>query len=374
MRDEGADDDIEKSSYILRPFTPFNKSSRDRRPYESGDRRQNESRDRRPYQPRENRQNDAQENRQYDAQENRQYDYRRRDKFQREESSEYDYPRRPYTKKPTFDREQVFKKTLNESEVKPVISNPIIGRFERLISSKKFRDQENSIVVPGLVALQACEKDSIKTILSCSKEAVEKFSKLVDFSRTTRVEYIKSSQMNDLINEKNPDAIVAEVAKPELSQFNQEILQIRKRWIAVNGVRDGANLGLLIRAAGCLNWDGVIIVGNGNVDPFNMHTIRASTGAVFKVPIFVSPDFESLGNAQIVLGEIPTKAQESSELDFDKPIVLVIGGEQEGHRQLPDNITHYMSIPTAASFGSLNAAVAGAIMMSSINQNISKIN
>lgn len=254
-------------------------------------------------------------------------------------------------------------------------SSPLLSRCVRLISSKSFRDKERSIIVPGIVAIQSCNKDTIKSVLACSKDAVEKLDKSIQLSKSTRIEYITDSQLQSLTNEKNPHVVVAEVEKPVIASFHEGLLSGKKRFIAINGLRDGANLGLLIRSAGCMNWDGVIIVGSGNVDPFNIQTIRASAGAVFKVPLYQTTNFDDLKAAQVVLAEIPDKANETEGgIDVDGPVVLVIGGEQQGHAMVPIGKSHHMTIPTNPSFGSLNAAIAGAIMMNMINQNVTKIN
>lgn len=290
-------------------------------------------------------------------------------KYQKSESSTF--IKKPFVQK----NNDKWSRMKDKRDEKPV-PHPLMKRYDRLMKSKKDRDKEKAIIVTGLTALQACPRNSFRSILACSKETIETFHKLVKLACAVQIDYIQPSQMSDLINENNPDAIVAEVKMPVVNEFSEDLLKSHKKLIAINGIRDGANLGLLIRTAGCLNWDGVVIVGSGNVDPFNIQTIRASAGAVFKVPIFTTARIEDFEKAQIVFGEIPDKAPESSELDFDRPIVVVIGGEQNGHQQAPEALIqpHFMSIPIKESFGSLNAAIAGGILMSMINQKMSKIN
>jgi TrmH family RNA methyltransferase len=265
-------------------------------------------------------------------------------------------------------------------------------RFQKLISSRTYRYKEGSIVVPGIVAIKSCKPEGIKSIITCSKSSVETLQAENAIPQSAPIHLLTKRKMGELTNEKSPDAIVAEADLPKMEEFKSSLFSEGvKRILAINGLRDGANMGLLVRSVGCLKWDGVVIMGEGNVDPFNIQTIRASTGAVFKVPIYKAASFEVFnsddtnnGEVQIVFGEIPEKTENTPDavgsemLDFGKPIVLVIGGEKDGHKIQPTpsstNPFYYMSIPVEPSFGSLNAACSGAIMMSSINQNISKFN
>jgi tRNA G18 (ribose-2'-O)-methylase SpoU len=251
-----------------------------------------------------------------------------------------------------------------------------IERYRQLIASGKYRIKYGTFIVPGLVALQHVSPKDIISILACSKRSTEKLDKLVRLPKTVPIDFIRTKQYYALSKEYNPEGILAEVKGTSVHPFNIGALQGPRRWLGINEIRDGANMGLLIRAAGCLGWDGVIIIGPGAADPYCLASVRASAGAVLKVPIYSVPAFSHI-STQIVFAEVPAKVpKENPKIDYGKPLVLVIGNEQHGHEgaQAPNKEqTKYISIPIRHDFGSLNAALAGAVLMNRINETSVKI-
>jgi len=124
------------------------------------------------------------------------------------------------------------------------------------------------------------------------------------------------------------------------------------------------NLGAMARTADAAGAD-ALLVGDANVDPWNPNAIRASTGAVFTLPIVevTRDDVAALPQQKIaaVLGA-PTR---HTAVDLSPPTAFLVGAEDEGlgadWRALADRA---VEIPMrGAAADSLNASAAAAVLL-----------
>ncbi len=129
-------------------------------------------------------------------------------------------------------------------------------------------------------------------------------------------------------------------------------------------VRDPGNLGTLIRTAAAAGVQ-AIFLPDETTDAFAPKVVRAGMGAHFRLPIHVltwDEIREKTKDLQIYLADMDgTSCWES---DLNKPLALIVGGEAEGvsaeGRKLA---TQKISIPMAGNVESLNAGVAGSVLM-----------
>jgi TrmH family RNA methyltransferase len=128
--------------------------------------------------------------------------------------------------------------------------------------------------------------------------------------------------------------------------------------LALWHVADPGNVGTLLRAADALG-PAFVAVSPGSGDPTGPKALRASAGAVFRVP--VSP-FDDATAGRVAL--VPRGGAQLTELDLPDPVTFVLGAEREG---LPEDVLATCeataSIPQAEASESLNVAVAGAIAL-----------
>ncbi|HJQ76903.1 MAG TPA: RNA methyltransferase [Acidimicrobiia bacterium] len=128
------------------------------------------------------------------------------------------------------------------------------------------------------------------------------------------------------------------------------------------------NLGAMMRTAAAAGVDALITVGS-TVDPFNPNTIRASTGALFTVPLAVSSWAETapwLDEHGIhLIGASPDAAETAWETNLTGPVALVIGAEDKGlSEQAASLAERSVLIPqSAGGVDSLNASVAAAVLL-----------
>jgi TrmH family RNA methyltransferase len=132
-------------------------------------------------------------------------------------------------------------------------------------------------------------------------------------------------------------------------------------------VRDPGNLGAVLRIAGATGVSGVICC-EGTVDPFNPKVVRASAGAVFRVPLVtdVMPA-EALGSLAALgyrcWATVPRGGTDYEFADLDGPTAFVLGNEGAG---LPGEVVNRLhgslTIPMADGTESLNVAMTAAVL------------
>ena len=119
-------------------------------------------------------------------------------------------------------------------------------------------------------------------------------------------------------------------------------------------VADPGNAGTIVRSAAAAGAQAAIF-GPGSVDPWNPKTVRASAGALFRIPLAVA---DNVGER---IGAHPHQGESCYQVDLTGPLTLVLGNESRGLDQAA-SVDRWVSIPMAASVESLNVASAAAIL------------
>jgi RNA methyltransferase, TrmH family len=130
--------------------------------------------------------------------------------------------------------------------------------------------------------------------------------------------------------------------------------------VALWRVADPGNVGAIIRTAGAFGAS--VALSAGCADPTSPRALRASAGAIFRVPLGVFDEMPGRRIALVAHGGTPL-----DEVALDLPLTFVLGSEREG---LPPEIVsdcrEVATIPIADSVESLNVAAAAAIALSRV--------
>jgi 23S rRNA (guanosine2251-2'-O)-methyltransferase len=138
--------------------------------------------------------------------------------------------------------------------------------------------------------------------------------------------------------------------------------------LALDGVEDPQNLGSLVRTALGMGFHGVVLPKT-RVAPLSSTVSKASAGAMehmlfARISNLVGALQQFKKDGLWVVGAHGGSAQPLDQVDFNMGLVLVIGGEGKGIRPLVRKTCDYLvSVPQKKTVDSLNAAVAGAIVM-----------
>ncbi len=138
--------------------------------------------------------------------------------------------------------------------------------------------------------------------------------------------------------------------------------------LALDSLQDPQNFGTLLRTALAVDANGVIFPEHRAVD-VTPAVVRASAGAAERLAIAQVPNLaqalEQAKAAGLWVVGLDAHARESyDEIDLSGPIAVVVGSEGTGLRRLvADRCDVLVRLPMAGPTESLNAAVAGSILL-----------
>jgi TrmH family RNA methyltransferase len=128
--------------------------------------------------------------------------------------------------------------------------------------------------------------------------------------------------------------------------------------LALWHVGDPGNVGTLVRSAAALG-PAFVALSEGCADATGPKALRASMGALFRVPLLAFDDAPGRRIALVAHRGVPME-----ELDLSGPTTFVVGAEREG---LPESVLatceEWATIPIEEGSESLNVATAGAVAL-----------
>ncbi|RPJ21286.1 MAG: RNA methyltransferase [Chloroflexi bacterium] len=178
-------------------------------------------------------------------------------------------------------------------------------------------------------------------------------------SRGTDVEMISESLMKSLSETETPQGILA-----VLEFANLPIPDSTNFILIPDQIRDPGNLGTLLRSAAAAGVQAVLIPPE-TTDAFAPKVVRSGMGAHFRLPTHAMTWEEieaKVKGLQVYLADMDGTS--CWETDLRQPLALIIGGEAEGASEEARKLaTQKISIPMQGSVESLNAGVAGSVLM-----------
>ena len=242
--------------------------------------------------------------------------------------------------------------------------NSKIKLVRGLLGRPKERREANAFVVEGvrLVEEAVNSKWTIQFVLY-DETLSERGKSLVEGlkSRGVDVEEVSNSLMKSLSGTETPQGILA------VLEFKQLPMPDLPNFILIpDQIRDPGNLGTLLRSAVATGVQAVFLPPE-TTDAFAPKVVRSGMGAHFRLPIHSATweEIEQVGkssNMQIYLADMNGKS--CWETDLRQPLALIVGGEAEGaSREARKLANQKISIPMKGETESLNAGVAGSVLM-----------
>jgi RNA methyltransferase, TrmH family len=210
------------------------------------------------------------------------------------------------------------------------------------------------------LGLFSCEgEDLVQAALEAGLEPVEV---LVDAERPPELrglgeaEAVEPRLLADVSALGHPPRVLAIFRKADLPRLHAETALAVG--LALWHVGDPGNIGTLLRAADGLG-PAFVTLSAGCADPTGPKALRASAGAVFRVPLGHFDDSPRPWVGLLSRGGTPVH-----ELEFSERATFVLGAEREG---LPDEVAKgcdaVATIPLAEHAESLNVAISGAVAL-----------
>tara|TARA_B100001113_G_C21041364_1_gene592493 strand:+ start:215 stop:940 length:726 start_codon:yes stop_codon:yes gene_type:complete len=169
----------------------------------------------------------------------------------------------------------------------------------------------------------------------------------------------------------HPEAILKNeinLGLSDLKKYEESIHHSNPTFLVIDNVIDPRNLGACIRSAVASSIAGVII-NKHHCSPITPLVRQVSAGATEAIQIFTVTNlinsmkhFEKLG--YLILGTSEHAETMHSELDLNKPILVVMGSEEDGIRKKTlDKCSQICTLSKNRLINSLNVSVATGIIL-----------
>ena len=213
-------------------------------------------------------------------------------------------------------------------------TNPTLKLVRKLLAQKRKRAELGLFVVEGEDLVEAARTAGIEPVeLLVAGETVEE------------------ELLAELSTLPHPARAIGVYRQADLPRVGRETT------LGLWRVSDPGNVGTLLRAADA--FGAAVALSSGCADPLGPKALRASVGAIFRVPLLALEDAPKPWIALVAHGGRPLP-----ELDLAGAVTFLLGAEREG---LPEDLvaqSHQVAtIPTPGAVESLNVAAAGAIAL-----------
>lgn len=253
-------------------------------------------------------------------------------------------------------------------------------RRARLLHLKKHRAEERCFLVEGqtLVTAAVAATATIRTVF-VRADVERSLRDLVDriVAAGGDAYQVDERTMSALSQTRSPQGIVAIVdfVERELAALDRLLADERPALLLViHDVADPGNVGTLIRCAEAFGVTAALC-GPTSADPYNDKVVRSTAGALFRVPIVRYSDWAALRSSLSRL-RVRILAAEAAGLDVRDAEVparsaLVIGHERHGLQAIDAADVHArLAVPHAPASESLNAGIAGAILLYELSRKL----
>jgi len=226
---------------------------------------------------------------------------------------------------------------------------------------------------PVMEALRAGTMIEKVVILAGIKgNIIEKIKQMAKRNRVPVVE-VGKGKFRELVSDTTTQGVVAIVGTKEYVEVEDILAVAEQRGepatvLILDEIEDPQNLGALIRTAECAGLHGVIIPKH-HAASVNQTVAKTSAGASEHMPVAkvvnIATTLEELKQKGLwIVGTDGGADREYTDIEYDMPMAVVVGNEGKGMRQLVrERCDFLVKIPLHGKVESLNASVAGALLM-----------
>jgi len=252
--------------------------------------------------------------------------------------------------------------------------NPKLKLVRALQGRAKERRDASAFIVEGVRLVEEAVNSNWKLRFVLYDDMLSERGKLtVDRLKLNGidVEEVSANLIKSLSETESPQGILAvlELANLPVPDFSTFIL-------IPDQIRDPGNLGTLLRTAAAAGVQTVLLPPE-TTDAFAPKVVRSGMGAHFRLPIHSMTwdeikRFCESANQQVYLADMD--GQSCWEADLRQPLALIVGGEANGAGEQARKLANQkISIPMNGSVESLNAGVAGSVLMFEVARQRSKV-
>jgi RNA methyltransferase, TrmH family len=247
-------------------------------------------------------------------------------------------------------------------------ANSLLKVFRRALAEGTTKQGWLAVEGPFLLeeALNASPKVKAHSVLVASGAAA-KFSALLErVPALAEVTQVPDRLFASVAQTQTPQGIAALVELPSY-QLEQVVATAKPLLVVACRLQDPGNLGTMMRTALAFSATAFLTLQE-TVSPFNPKAVRASAGAIFRLPVICGLDPKKVlpflgAHVRVVAAERKSPAS-VAQADLRGPMAILVGREAGG---LPEEIARHasqlLSIPIRQEVDSLNAATAASIFL-----------
>jgi TrmH family RNA methyltransferase len=229
-----------------------------------------------------------------------------------------------------------------------------------LMGRAKERREATAFVVEGVRLFEEAVRSGWPIKFVLFDETLSARGKaIINNLQSMDVEEVSASVMGSISETETPQGILA-----VLNDFQLPIPATLNFILIPDQIRDPGNLGTLLRSAAATGVQAVLVPPE-TTDAFAPKVLRSGMGAHFRLPIH-SMTWDEIGKLtkglQVYIADMHGVSCWAT--DLRKPLTLIIGGEAEGTSESAQKVAHEkISIPMVGNAESLNAGVAGSVLL-----------
>lgn len=261
------------------------------------------------------------------------------------------------------------------------LSNPKMKQLIQMQGRAKARREADAFIVEGIrMFCEAPEKrireiyvteDFLRKVQSDAEEKRETAKQLNEIARK-RLETLSYEIVSDEVFQKITDTVTPQGILCVLDCYHYDLTTVsggnNNYLLILEDIQDPGNLGTMFRTAEGAGIKG-IVMSKGTVDVYNPKVVRATMGAIFRMPfVYVEnmPDtVRKLAEDTFqIFAAALDGAVEYTEVDYKGKAAILIGNEGNGlTRETIAASTQPIYIPMEGNVESLNASISAAILM-----------
>lgn len=239
----------------------------------------------------------------------------------------------------------------------------------RSLHRRKGREREGLFLAEGVRVVEELLGAGVVlrlALVSSSIGDTERGARLGErLEAATEIRRVGDAELRELADTTTSQGVlvVGEIPRASLASLSPTG---RSVVLVLDAVQDPGNLGTLARAAAAFGCEGLLCLP-GTVDAWNPKSVRASAGALFRIPVAQPQPGEVdewLGrHGYLVVGADAAGSPVGEEV-LPRRVALVMGNEGAGLSDtLRRRCDRIVSVPMRAGSESLNVAVAGGILL-----------
>lgn len=245
-------------------------------------------------------------------------------------------------------------------------SNPQVKRLVSLQKKPKVRQEEKCFIVEGVKMVREAPKERLEKIyISETYLKVSVGERWME--KGCPVEVLGDKVFCTVSDTSTPQGILAVVRCNNYS-WQKMLHRETPLLLILESLQDPGNFGTIVRSSEGAGVDGIIL-NRTSVDIYHPKVVRSTMGSIYRVPIAVADDLETVAremkreDIRVYAAHLKGKHSYYEE-NYKTGCCFMIGNEANGLTEaLTGEATDYIKIPMRGEVESLNAGVAASLLM-----------